>query len=70
MGLAFLEELFLVESAPNCFPAHGKEQHPPQELADLLDAQVGMTTLQLDDFRLHRGRHFRPPTAAAPRLGL
>jgi hypothetical protein len=62
--------LLLVERAPNCFPAHRQKHHPPQKLADLLDAQVGMITFQLDDFRLHRGRHLRPPTAAPPRLGL
>ena len=27
-------------------------------------------TLQLDDFRLHRGRHLRPPAASMSRLGL
>jgi hypothetical protein len=65
-----LEQLLLMESPADRLPAHRQKQHAPQKLADLLDTQVGMMSLQLDDFRLHRGRHLRPPTAAPPRLGL
>jgi hypothetical protein len=70
LGLPFLQELLLVERAANGFPTHGKKQHPPQELADLLDPQVGMTTLELDDLRLDRCGYLRSPAAASSRVGL
>jgi hypothetical protein len=69
-GFPFLEELLLVQRASNRLPAHRQKQHAPQKLADLLDTQVGMMTLQLDNFRRDRRRYLRPPTAASSRLGL
>jgi hypothetical protein len=70
LGLPFLQELLLVERAANGFPAHRQEKHPPQELADLLDPQVGMPTLELDDLRLDRRCYLRSPAAATSRVGL
>jgi hypothetical protein len=70
LGFTFLQQLLLMERAANGLPAHRQKQHPPQELADLLNAQVGMMPLEFDNFRLHGRRHLRPPTAATPRLGL
>jgi hypothetical protein len=69
-GLPFLEKLLLVERAANGFPTHGKKQHPPEELADLLDPQVGMPTLELDDLRFDRRCYLRCPAAATSGLGL
>jgi hypothetical protein len=63
LGFPLLQQLLLVERAANRLPAHGQKERPPQELADLLDAQVGMTTLELDDFGLDRRRH---PAVAGP----
>jgi hypothetical protein len=68
LGPAFFQELLLIERAANRLPAYRQKHHAPQELADLLDAQVGMTTLHIDDLRLDRGRHLRPPAAAPPGL--
>jgi hypothetical protein len=62
--------LLLVERAANRFPAHGQKQRSPQELADLLDAQVGMTTLEFDDLGLDRRRYLGLLTAATSRLRL
>jgi len=62
--------LLLVQRAANRFPAHRQKQHPPQELADLLDAQVGMVALELDDFGLDRCRHLGRLTPRTSRLGL
>ena len=39
-------------------------------MTDLLDTQVGMTTLDLDHLGLDRRRHFGPLTARTSRLGL
>jgi hypothetical protein len=57
-----LEQLLLVQGAANRLLAHGQKPHPPQELADFLDSQVGMVLLEFDHLRLHRRRHFRPRT--------
>jgi len=65
-----LEQLLLVQGAANRLPAHGQKPHPPQELADFLDPQVGVVTLEFDDLRLHRRRYFRPRTARTSRLRL
>ena len=59
-----------MQCAANCLPAHRQKQCPPQEVADLLNAQVGMTTLKFDDFRLNRRRHLGPVTAATSGMGL
>jgi hypothetical protein len=59
-GLPLLQKLLLVQRAANRLPAHRKKQCPPQELADLLDAQIGMTTLEFDDFGLDHRRHLGP----------
>ena len=69
LGFPLLQQLLLVEGAANRFPAHGQKQRSPQELADLLDAQVGMTTLEFDDLGLDR-RHLGLLTAATSRLRL
>lgn len=68
--LPLLQQLLLVERAANRLPAHRQKQCAPQELADLLNAQVGMTTLELDDFRLDRRRHLGPVTAGASGMRL
>jgi hypothetical protein len=65
-----LEELVLVQGAAHRLPAHRQKQHPPQELADFLDPQVGMAPLEFDDLRLHHRGHFRPLTAPTCRLRL
>jgi hypothetical protein len=65
-----LEQLLLMESPADRLPAHRQKQYPPQELADFLDAQVGMMTLQLDDFGLDRCRHLGRLTPRTSRLGL
>jgi hypothetical protein len=70
LGLPSLQELLLVECAAHGFPAHRQEKHPPQELADLLDSEVGMPTLELDDLRLDRCCYLRSPAAATSRVGL
>ena len=70
LGLPLLQQLLLVKRAANRLLAHGQKQRSPQELTDLLDAQVGMTTLEFDDLRLDRRRHLGPLTAATSRLGL
>lgn len=62
LGFSFLQQLLLVQRAANRLPAHRKKQGPPQEVADLLNAQIGMTTLELDDFGLDRRRHLGPVT--------
>jgi hypothetical protein len=69
-GFPFLQQLLLLQRAANRFPAHRQEKHPPQELADLLDPQVGMTTLEFDDLGLDRRRHLGRLTAGLSRLGL
>ena len=69
-GFPFLEQLLLLQRAANRFPAHRQEKHPPQELADLLDAQVRMTTLEFDDFGLDHRRHLGRLTAGLSGLGL
>ena len=70
LGFPLLQQILLVERAANRFSAHGQKQRPPQELADLLDAQVGTPTLELDDLGLDRRRYLGPWTAATSRLGL
>ena len=59
-GLPFLQQLLLMQCAANRLPAHRQKQCPPQEVADLLNAQVGMTALEFDDFGLDRRRHLGP----------
>jgi hypothetical protein len=58
--LPLLQQLLLVERAANRLSAHRQKQRPPQEMADLLDAQAGMTTLEFDDLGLDRRRHLGP----------
>jgi hypothetical protein len=70
LGSPLLQQLLLVKCATNRLPAHGQKEGPPQELADLLDAQVGMTTLELDHFGLDRRHHLGPLPAGRSRLGL
>jgi hypothetical protein len=69
-GARLLEEMVLVERAAHRLPAHGQEQHPPQELADLLDPQVGLAPLEVDDLRLHHRGHFGPRMAPSGWLRL
>ena len=64
LGFSFLQQLLLVQRAANRLPAHRQKQCPPQEVADLLNAQVRMTALEFDDFGLDRRRHLGPVTAA------
>jgi hypothetical protein len=66
----FLKQLLLMQGPANRLPAHRQKQHPPQELADFLDSQLGMVPLEFDDLRLHRRRHFRPLTVPTCRLRL
>jgi hypothetical protein len=70
LGFPLLQQLLLLEGAANRFPAHGQKQRSPQELTNLLDAQVGTTTLEFDDVRLDGRRHLGPLTAATSGLGL
>jgi hypothetical protein len=60
LGFSFLQQLLLVQRAANRLPAHRQKQCPPQEVADLLNAQIGMTALEFDDFSLDRRRHLGP----------
>ncbi len=69
-GFSFLQQLLLVQRAANRLPAHRQKQRSPQELADLLNAQVRMATLEFDDFRFDRRRHLGPVAAGTPRLRL
>jgi len=69
-GARLLEELLLVEGAAHRLPAHGEEQDAPEELADLLDPEVGVAPLQRDGLRLDRGRHLRLPVPRLPRRPL
>jgi hypothetical protein len=64
LGFSFLQQLLLMQRAANRFPAHRQKQCPPQEVADLLDTQIRMMTLEFDDFGLDRRRHLGPVTAA------
>ncbi len=70
LGTRRLEELVLVEGAAHRLPAPGQEQDPPQELADLLDPEVGVAPLQGDGLPLDRGRHLGLPVPRLPRLPL
>jgi hypothetical protein len=58
--LPLLQQLLLMERAANRFPAHRQKQRPPQEMADFLDAQARMTTLEFDDFSLDRRCYLGP----------
>ena len=58
-----------MEGAAHGLPARGQEQDAPQELADLLDSEVGLAPLELDGLPLHRGGHLGPWTPR-PRLPL
>jgi len=53
-----LEQLLLMQGPANRLPAHRQKQHPAQELADFLDAQLRMMPLEFDDLRFHRRSHF------------
>ena len=68
-GTRLPEELVRVEGAAHGLPARGQEQDAPQELADLLDSEVGLAPLELDGLPLHRGGHLGPWTPR-PRLPL
>jgi hypothetical protein len=70
LGTRRLEELVLVEGAAHRLPAPGQEQDAPEELADLLDPEVGMAPLQRDGLPLDCGRHLRRPGPRLPRLRL
>lgn len=70
LGAALLEQAFCVERAAHRLPAYGEEQDTPQELADLLDPEVGVAALQRDGLPLDRGRHLRLPVPRRPRLPL
>jgi len=70
LGARGFEELVRVQGAAHRLPAHGEEQDAPEELADLLDPQVGMTPLEVDDFRFHRRGHLRPLTVRPGRRRL
>ena len=69
LGTRRLEELMLVQGAAHRLPAPGQEQDAPEELADLLDPEVGVAPLQRDGLPLHRGGHLGP-WAPRPRLPL
>jgi hypothetical protein len=70
LGARLLEQLLLMQGAANRLPAHRQKQHPPQELADFLDTQLGMAPLEVDDFPLHRRRHLRSRMVPTPGLRL
>ncbi len=63
-GLPLLQQLLLVQRAANRLPAHRQKQCPPQEVADLLNAQIRVMPLEFDDFGLDRRCHLGPATAA------
>jgi hypothetical protein len=65
-GARLLEELVRVERAAHRLAAHRQEQHAPQELADLLDPEVGMAPLELEGLPLHRGGHLGPRAPRPP----
>jgi hypothetical protein len=69
-GLPLLQQLLLMQRAANCFPAHRQKQCPSQEVTDLLNAQIGMTTLKFDDFSLDRRRHLGPVADGTSGMGL
>jgi hypothetical protein len=64
---SLLEQGFGVESAAYRLPAHGEEQDAPEELANLLDPEVGVSPLERDGLPLDRGRHLRLPVPRLPR---
>jgi hypothetical protein len=65
-GARLLEELVRVEGAADRLPAHGQKQDAPQELADLLDPEVGLAPLELEGLPLHRGGHLGPRASRPP----
>jgi hypothetical protein len=65
-GARRLEELLRVEGTAHRLPAHGQQEDTPQELADLLDSEIGMAALQLDGLPLDRRRHLRLPVPRLP----
>jgi hypothetical protein len=67
---SFFQQLLLMQRAANCLPAHRQKQGPPQEVADLLNAQIRMTTLELDDLGLDCRRHLGPVAPGTSGLGL
>jgi len=69
LGSSLLEQGLFVEGAAHRLPAHGQEQDAPQELADLLDPEVGMAPLERDGLPFHRRGHPRS-RAPGPRLRL
>ena len=68
LGAAPLEQGLRVEGPADRLPAHGEEQDPPQELADLLDPELGVALLERDGLPLDRGGHLR--LRPCPRLRL
>jgi hypothetical protein len=70
LGAALLEQGFCVEGAAHRLAAYGEEQDAPEELADLLDPEVGVAPLQRDGLPLHRRGHLRLPVPRLPRRRL
>jgi hypothetical protein len=70
LGLGLREQVVRVQLAAHRLPADRQQAHPPEEVADLLDPEVGVAALERDGLRLHRGRHLRCPVARLPRLRL
>ena len=64
------EQCVRVQLAAHRLPAHRQQAHPPEELADLLDPEVGVVPLQRDGLPLDHGRHLRLPGPRLPRLPL
>ncbi len=64
------EQVVRVQLPAHGLSAHGEEQDAPEELADLLDPEIGVAALQRDDVRFDRGRHLRGAGPWRPRLPL
>jgi len=65
---ALREEGMLMESAAYRLPAHGEQEHAAQEVADLLDPEVGVALLQRHGLSLHHRGDMRlgAPQTALP----
>ena len=70
LDLGLRKQGVCVELAAHRLPADRQQEHPPEELANLLDPEVRVAPLERDDLLLDRGRHLRRPGPWRPRLPL
>jgi hypothetical protein len=70
LDLGLRKQGVCVELAAHRLPADRQQEHPPEELADLLDPEVGVAPLQRDGLPLDCGRHLWLPGPRLPRLPL